>query len=55
VDWIKLAQDRVQLLDPVKHGNESNGSIKGREFRDWLSDYQLFMKGSVLFHVVGWL
>jgi hypothetical protein len=30
-----------------EHGNESSGSIKGEEFLDKLSDYQLFIKDSV--------
>jgi len=31
VDWIHLAQDRVQWQE---HDNESSVSIKGGEFRD---------------------
>jgi hypothetical protein len=34
VNWMNLAQDR----DQCEHGNEPSGSIKGREFLDWLSD-----------------
>jgi len=29
------------VADNYEHGNETSGSIKRREFRDWLSDYQL--------------
>jgi hypothetical protein len=29
-----------------EHGNEPSGSIKGVEFLDYLSDYQLLKKGS---------
>jgi len=39
VDWIHLAQDRDQVAGSCKHGNESLGSIKGREFFDYLNNY----------------
>jgi hypothetical protein len=29
-----------------EHSNEPSGSIKGREFLDWLSDFQLLKKDS---------
>jgi hypothetical protein len=46
VDCIHLAQDRVQWTAPVNIvRTESPGSIKGEEFLDMLSDYQL-LKGS---------
>jgi hypothetical protein len=35
VDWIHLAH-------PCEDGNEPSGSIKGGEFLDYLSEYQLF-------------
>jgi hypothetical protein len=31
----------------IGHSNESSGSIKGSEFPDWLSDYQLLEKDSL--------
>ena len=34
VDWIGLAQDRVQLADACECGNEPSGSIKCWEFLD---------------------
>jgi len=33
-----------------EHGNEFSGSIKGREFFDYLSDYQLLKR--TVFHEV---
>jgi hypothetical protein len=39
VDWIHLTQDR-------EHGNETSGSINGREFLDQLRDLQLLKKDS---------
>jgi hypothetical protein len=32
------------VADSFEHGNETSVSIKGREFPDWLSDYQLLKK-----------
>jgi hypothetical protein len=31
-----------------EHGNEPSGFIKGREFLDYLSDYQLLKKDSII-------
>jgi len=45
VVWLYLAQDRNQWrLVGWKNGNENSGSIKGEEFLDKMSDYQLFTK-----------
>jgi hypothetical protein len=42
MDWIYLAEDRDQGSRPVAgfcvHGNELSGSMKDKEFLDWLSD-----------------
>jgi len=47
VEWIHLPRDRDQWrADFREHGNEPSGSIKGRVFRDYLSDYQLVKKDS---------
>jgi hypothetical protein len=44
-------------LGPVagccEHGNEPSGSIKGSEFLEQSSDYQLRKKERTLLHVVG--
>jgi hypothetical protein len=34
VDWIDLAQDKEQVADTCKCGNERSGSIKCGEFLD---------------------
>jgi hypothetical protein len=39
VEWIHLAQDMVQWRGVVQAVINPTGSIKGREFLDWLSDY----------------
>jgi hypothetical protein len=36
VDWIGLAQDRVQAESSCKLGNEPSGSIKCWESAEWL-------------------
>jgi hypothetical protein len=36
------------LADCCEHGNETSGSIKGGEFLDYLSDYQLLRSESAL-------
>jgi sporulation-control protein spo0M len=41
VEWIQLAPNIVQRLVFVNLVNEPSGSIKGLEFLDQLSDYQL--------------
>jgi hypothetical protein len=33
-----------QVVGSCEYGNESSGSIKGREFLDQLSDYQILTK-----------
>jgi len=38
VDWIHLAQDRIQWR-AYEHGNEHSGSIKDGKFLNQLSDY----------------
>jgi hypothetical protein len=37
VDWIHLAQDKVQVAGSCEHGNEPSGSIKCGEFLEQLS------------------
>jgi hypothetical protein len=44
VDWIHLRTGTNGA--PFEYGNELSGSIKGREFFDWLSDYHLLKKDS---------
>jgi len=47
MDWIHLAQDRDQrwaLANRIM--SEPSGSIKCREFLDYLSDYMLFKDSS---------
>jgi hypothetical protein len=39
VDWINLAQDG-------EHGDETSNAIKGGEFLDYLSNYQLLRMDS---------
>jgi hypothetical protein len=46
VDWIHLAQDKDQWRCLNEHGNKRLDSIKGGEFIDWLSDYQLLKEDS---------
>jgi hypothetical protein len=41
VDWIYLAQ-----ADSCEYDNEPSGFVKGGEFLDQLSDYQLLKKDS---------
>jgi hypothetical protein len=41
-----MDQNRVLLVGSCEHGTEISGSIKGREFIDWLSNYQLLQKDS---------
>jgi hypothetical protein len=36
------------VVDTCDHGNEPVGSIKGREFLDYLSEYLLLKKDSAL-------
>ena len=36
LDWIELAQYRVQVASTCECGNEPSGSIKCGEFFDWL-------------------
>jgi hypothetical protein len=43
-EWIQLAQDPVAGYED-NAGNAHSGYIKGKEFLDWLSDYQ-FLKDS---------
>jgi len=38
VEWMHLAQYRVQWWISHEHGYEPLGFIKGREFCDWLDD-----------------
>jgi hypothetical protein len=44
VDWIQLAQDRVQLRSVVSTALSFRASCGGREILDQLSDYQLLNK-----------
>lgn len=32
------------MVGSCEHGNETSGFIKGKEFLDWLSDYQFLKK-----------
>jgi hypothetical protein len=48
VDWIAVFQDRVSGVLSCEHDNEPSDSIKGREFLQKLSDYQLLNKDSSL-------
>ena len=41
VDWILLAQGRVQWGESCQHGNEQPGTLKDDEFLDSLSHNQL--------------
>jgi hypothetical protein len=34
MEWIQLAQDRLQLVDSNAHGNEPLVSMRGEEFLD---------------------
>jgi hypothetical protein len=44
VDWIHLAQDRIQWWALVKAVMNNLGSTKGREFLDQLNEFQLIKK-----------
>jgi hypothetical protein len=46
-NWMHLAQDRDQWQASV-NSNEPLGSMKGREFLDWVSDYKLLKKYSAV-------
>jgi hypothetical protein len=46
VDRINLAQNRDRRRISCEHGNETSGSMKGREFVDWFINYQL-LKDSI--------
>jgi hypothetical protein len=48
VGWIQLAEDMVLC----QHDNETSGSIKGTEFFQQVSDYQLLNKDSALCSLV---
>jgi hypothetical protein len=50
VDWIQLAQDMVQWAGSSGCSNGYIGSIKGRQFLDQLSNYQLLRKALNLNH-----
>jgi hypothetical protein len=43
VTWIHLAQDRGQWWALVNY-NEPSGSIKCREYLEWLNNYELLRK-----------
>jgi hypothetical protein len=46
--WIDASDTRQgPVAGSCEHGNEPSVSIRGGEFLDFLSDYQLFKKGSV--------
>jgi hypothetical protein len=38
VDWIHLAQDRIQLRGPREHGKEPSGSVRDGGYIDQLGD-----------------
>jgi hypothetical protein len=42
------------VMSPCEHSNEPFGPISGREFLDWLSDYQLLKKDSAPFENFSW-
>jgi hypothetical protein len=42
----KMLHRALDLVGSHVHGNEPSGSIKGRKFLDWLSDYLFLKKGS---------
>jgi hypothetical protein len=47
MDWINLAEDRDRWGGgSCKWGNKPLGSIKCREFLEWLRMFQLLRKGS---------
>ena len=46
LDWIELAQDNGQV-DNCECGNEPSGSIKCKEFLDWLRTGHLLKEDSV--------
>jgi hypothetical protein len=45
VDWIHLAQDRIQWWSVVNTVNEHSGTINGWEFVNQMCNYQILMKG----------
>jgi hypothetical protein len=44
VDWIQLAQDRVQFLVLNEHGHEISGSVKAENVFVHLSIYQVLKR-----------
>jgi hypothetical protein len=48
MDWINLAQDRGLVAGCYEHGNEPSGSVKCREFLDYLKTDELLKKDSAL-------
>jgi hypothetical protein len=47
-DWIRLTQDKGAVTGSCEHGNKPSGSIKGREFLDYLSVLSFVQEGTLL-------